>query len=206
MPTNDDLVDLLKREGILYDDDVEQAMRRVDRMAFVDPKYQGQAYDDRPLPTNLGQTISAPHMVAIMTQHLAITPGMKLLEVGAGSGYQAAILSEMVGANGEVHTIERVPALANVARSRLIAYSNIRVHIGNGAGGLKPQSPFDRIIVTAAAHAIPPALMDQLSEGGRMVLPLDHGAAQRLTLVEKIAGSARKTDLNCTCVFVPLIG
>lgn len=206
MGANDELIDYLKDEGVLYDNEVEKAMRRVDRLAFVDPKYRNQAYEDRPLPTVMGQTVSAPHMVSIMTQHLAIMPGMKILEVGAGSGYQAAILSELVGANGEVHTIERIPGLAHTARSHLIAYSNVRIHIGNGALGLKKLAPFDRILVAAAAHSIPPALLDQLAEGGRMIIPIGHGAMQRLTLVEKIAGSARKTDLNCNCVFVPLIG
>ena len=206
MPSNDELVDYLKAGGVLYDEAVEQAMRRVDRMVFVDPKYQGNAYDDRPLPTAMGQTVSAPHMVAMMTQQLAILPGMKILEIGAGSGYQAAILSELVGTDGEVHTMERIPDLARTARSRLVAYANVRIHIGNGVQGLKPLAPFDRILVTAATHSIPQALLDQLAEGGRMVLPLGHGAAQKLTLVEKIAGIAKKTDLGCSCVFVPLVG
>ncbi|MCK4327658.1 MAG: protein-L-isoaspartate(D-aspartate) O-methyltransferase [Candidatus Diapherotrites archaeon] len=206
MRTNDGLIDYLKHTGVLYDGMVEQAMRRVDRLAFIDPIYQNQAYEDRALPTALGQTISAPHMVAIMSQHLAISQGMKILEIGAGSGYQAAVLSELVGPAGEVHTIERIPALASTAEKRLIVYSNVRIHIGNGAQGLKPLAPFDRILVTAAAHSVPQALLDQLAEGGRMIIPIGHGAAQRLILVEKIAGSVRKTDLACPCIFVPLVG
>lgn len=205
MQSNDELVDYLKQEGILYDETVEQAMRRVDRIAFINPHYQGQAYQDRALPNALGQTISQPTMVAIMSQHLSILPGMKVLEVGAGSGYQAAILSELVGPDGEIHTIERIPDLASTAKKRLVAYSNIQVHVGNGVIGLKQNAPFDRIIVTAAVEEIPQALLDQLAENGKMVIPIGHGAFQRLTLVEKIAGEIRKTDLNCNCIFVPLV-
>jgi len=206
MPSNDSLIDGLRDLGILYDEAVEAAMRRVDRMAFVDRRYRREAYYDRPLPTDFGQTISAPHMVAIMTQHLSVMPGMKVLEIGAGSGYQAAVLSEIVGMDGEVHAVERLPELASAAKQSLAAYSNVKVHVGNGVLGLRSEAPFDRIIVSAAAQLVPPALLDQLAEGGRMVIPLGHGAAQRLTLVEKMAGHAKKTDLECTCVFVPLVG
>ncbi len=204
MMSNDELIDYLCSEGILYDEDVEKAMRKVDRLAFIDPKYLGQAYEDRPLPTSCGQTISAPHMVALMTQHLSVMPGMKILDIGAGSGYQAAILSQLVGPEGEVHTVEKVVELAQTAKNRLIPYTNLRVHIANGSWGLKKHAPFDRILVAAAAHSVPQALLDQLVEGGRMVIPLGHGAAQRLTLIEKFAGQIKKTDLDCTCIFVPL--
>jgi len=205
MQTNDELVDYLKQSGTLYDEAVEEAMRRVDRIAFVNPRYQGQAYEDRALPNLLGQTVSQPTMVALMTQHLTVSPGMKVLDVGAGSGYQAAILSELVGPEGEVHTVERIAAIANAARKRLAAYPNIFIHIGNGVTGLKHKAPFDRILVSAAAEQLPQALVDQLSESSKMVIPIGYSAMQRLTLVEKLAGRTRKTDLNINCVFVPLI-
>ena len=205
MQTNDELVDYLKRSGVLYDEAVEQAMRRVDRATFVSMRYHGQAYADRALPNMLGQTISQPTMVALMTQHLTVSPGMKVLEVGAGSGYQATILSELVGPEGEVHAVERLPAVANQAKKRLAVYSNIHVHIGNGVTGLKGQAPFDRILVSAAAERPPQALVDQLSESGKMIIPIGQSNMQRLTLVEKIAGRTRKTDLGVNCVFVPLI-
>ena len=206
MQSNDELVDYLKSQGALYDEAVEEAMRRVDRLAFVGENYRNNAYDDRPLPTKLGQTISAPHMVAIMTQHLSVMPGMKILEIGAGFGYQSAVLSEMVGPEGEVHTIEHLPIVAEAATKNLRAYSNVSVTVSNGINGLKKEAPFDRIMVTAAAQAVPAPLMDQLAEDGKMVIPIGHGAVQRLTLVEKIAGQPKKTDLNCTCIFVPLVG
>ena len=206
MRTNDGLIDYLRYRGVLYDPSVEEAMRRVDRLAFVEPRYQKNAYEDKPAPTGFSQTISAPHMVALMTQHLSVSRGMKVLEVGLGSGYQAAILAELVGPEGEVHSIERIPQLAESAEKRLYAYSNIRIHVGNGIVGLKRQAPFDRILVTAAAGSVPQALAEQLDEGGRMVIPLARGAAQRLTLAEKIAGSIKKTDLGCNCLFVPLVG
>lgn len=205
MQTNDELVDYLKQMGALYDEAVEQAMRRVDRVAFVNMRYQGQAYEDRALPNMLGQTVSQPTMVALMAQHLTVSPGMKVLEVGAGSGYVAAILSELAGPEGEVHAVERLPAIASQAKSRLAAYSNIYIHIGNGVTGLKHKAPFDRILVSAAAEQLPQALVDQLSESGKMVIPIGYSNMQRLTLVEKLAGSTRKTDLNINCVFVPLI-
>ena len=206
MQTNDELVDYLKAEGVLYDETVEEAMRHVDRIGFVDPRFSTQAYDDKPLPTKLGQTISQPTMVAIMTQHLAVLPGLKILEIGAGSGYQAAVLSEVVGPEGQVFTVERLPDLARIAKERLTAYSNIDITIGNGFMGLKKEAPFDRIMVTAAAQIVPPSLVEQLTTEGKMVIPIGHGALQRLTLIEKIAGTPKTTDLNCTCVFVPLVG
>ncbi len=205
MRTNDELVDYLKGTGALYDEAVEEAMRRVDRIAFVPQRYRSHAYEDRALPNLLGQTTSQPTMVALMLQHLAASAGMKALEVGAGTGYVAAILSELVGPEGEVHAIERIPAIAHEAQKRLVAYSNVYVHIGNGITGLKGKAPFDRIIVSAAAENPPQALIDQLSGSGKIVMPVGHSNMQRLTLVEKLAGSVRKTDLGINCVFVPLI-
>lgn len=205
MISNNALVNHLRNEGILFDEDVERAMRRVDRIAFVDPRYAGQAYEDRALPNSFGQFISAPHMVALMAQYLSIMPGMKILEIGSDSGYLAAVLSELVGPEGKVYTIKHLPALADRVKNKLLPYTNITVYVGNSVLGLRQHAPFDRIIVSAAVHTVPETLMDQLAEGGRMILPLGRGAAQRLTLIEKIGGKPKKTDLQHTCMFVPLV-
>jgi protein-L-isoaspartate(D-aspartate) O-methyltransferase len=203
--SNSDLIGYLKNDGILTDPDVEAAMRKVDRSRFVPPKFSSRAYSDEPLPIPGGQTISAPHMVALMTQFLQPGPGQKILEVGAGSGYQAAVLAEMVGARGSVVTIERVPELVEFARKNLKGYPNVRVIEGDGSLGWPEAAPFDRILVAAGAARIPPRLFEQLAEGGRMVVPVGPQFAQELFLVEKKAGKMVQTDLFCPCVFVPLV-
>lgn len=205
MRTNDELVDHLKQKGMLYDEAVESAMRRVDRIAFVDPRYRNQAYEDRALPLMRGEQLSQPTMVALMMQHLSISPGMTVLDVGAGSGYQAAILSELVGPEGEVYIIRSLGSIAGIMRRQLSAYPNIFLHIGSSILGLKRKAPFDRILVSSAAPAPPQTLISQLSGSGKMVIPISHGTVQRLTLVEKFAGRTRKTDLNANGVFTPLI-
>ncbi len=205
MQSNDELVDFLKRSGVLYDEDVERAMRAVDRKLFVPAERARAAYEDTPIPTAHGQTISAPHMVAIMTQHLAPSMGMNVLEIGAGSGYQAAILSEMVGEFGHITAIERVPELARLSKQRLSGYGNIDVVTGDGSKGYPQKAPFDRIVVSCAATKAPRALLGQLSDSGRMLVPINHGPAQDLTLFQKIAGQIESQDLNCRCQFVPLV-
>lgn len=172
---------------------VLEAMRKVPRHLFVPAQYQKYAYEDTPLPIGKGQTISQPFIVASMTQLLQPRPDDRILEIGTGSGYQAAVLGEIAR---EVYTIEIVQALGERAKKLLdsLGYSNVKVTIGDGYKGLEAKAPFDGIIVTAAPDEIPPPLIEQLKEGGRMVIPVGKpGAVQTLTLVEKRNGKIIKT-------------
>lgn len=164
------------------------AMRKVERHRFVPKELQAKAYADHPLPIGLGQTISQPYIVALMTEQLTPTRDMRVLEIGTGSGYQAAVLAEICA---EVFTIELLPALGKPAAALLdeLGYRNIRTRIGDGWAGWPEAAPFDAIIVTAAAESMPPELLRQLKDGGRMVIPLGpHGGAQELVVVAKREG------------------
>ena len=185
---------------------VLDAMRRTPRHAFVPADLLDLAYADRPLPIGYGQTISQPYIVALMTDLLRLAAGSRALEIGTGSGYQAAILAEL---GHEVYTIEIVPALAEQAAERLsdLGYDTVHVRQGDGYFGWPDAAPFDAIVVTAAASQIPPPLLEQLKPGGRMVIPI--GAAfltQQLMLVEKLADGSIRTEALLPVVFVPLTG
>lgn len=171
------------------------AMRAVPRHLFVPSHLIGYAYEDRPLPIGYGQTISQPYIVAYMTELIRPKATDKVLEIGAGSGYQAAVLAQIVR---QVFAVEIIPELGNACRERLqkLAYKNIEIHVADGYDGWPSQAPFDAIIVTAAADYIPPPLIRQLKDGGRMVIPV--GApflVQNLVLVEKEKGSIKTTSL-----------
>ena len=169
----------------IYSLDILDAMRTVQRHLFVPKAYQHMAYDDRPLPIGHGQTISQPFIVAYMTNLLMLEPDDKVLEIGTGSGYQAAVLAELVD---QVYTIELLDVLGKQAGDLLgdLNYDNINSKIGNGYGGWEEYAPFDAIIVTAAADSVPPPLLDQLKEGGRMVIPVGNPSRiQMLKLIEK---------------------
>lgn len=186
--------------------DVVRAMAAVPRPEFVPEDERISAYLDIPLPIGHGQTISQPYVVALMTDLLEIRPGDKVLEVGAGSGYQAAVLSKLAR---EVHTVEIVPALARACRARLarLGFSNVVVHEGDGAAGLADEAPFDAVMVTAAAARVPPALVAQLKPGGRMAIPLgEPGETQDLALLEKDARGAVSMRSILPVRFVPLTG
>jgi len=186
------------------DPKVLTAMRTVPRHRFVEKKLQSAAYGDFPLPIGYGQTISQPYIVALMTEMLEVKPDQKVLEVGAGSGYQAAVLSLLVK---EVYTIEIVEALALQAEERLKAlhYANVKVRLGDGYYGWEEAAPFDRIIVTCAASLVPPPLLNQLKPGGKMCIPV--GAAysvQYLTLVEKSETGSITMRKSIPVRFVPM--
>lgn len=173
-----------------------QAMQKVERHLFVPPEFQKYAYDDTPLPIGYNQTISQPYMVAIMTE--LIKPGAtdRVLEIGTGSGYQAAVLAEIVK---EVHTIEIVKELGERTKKLMskLGYDNVEVIVGDGYMGLKEKAPFDAIIVTAAPQVIPPPLIEQLKESGRMVIPVGAPAeVQTLMLVEKRKGKIVTTGIT----------
>jgi protein-L-isoaspartate(D-aspartate) O-methyltransferase len=179
-------------------------MDEVPREYFVENLYVDAAYADRALPIACGQSISQPYVVAYMTEQLAVRSGHRVLEIGTGSGYQAAILSRLAR---EVVTIERFRTLAEAARARLetLGYRNVEVRLGDGLVGAPDRAPFDRIIVTAACETVPQALVEQLASGGMMVLPLGpHASPQTLVRLTKSADGVRQEELIAVR-FVPLL-
>lgn len=189
----------------ITDEAVLAAMREVPRHQFVPESQRHAAYDDCPLPIGEGQTISQPYIVALMTQALNLAPGEKVLEIGTGSGYQAAVLAEIVD---EVYTIEILEDLGRRARETLrrLGYSQVEVKIGDGYLGWEEHAPYDAIIVTCAPEHIPQPLVDQLAEGGRMVIPVGpQGYTQTLTLVEKKGGQVHQKEI-IPVLFVPMTG
>lgn len=186
------------------DERILQAMRHVPRHRFVPPDYQDQAYDDHPLPIGSGQTISQPYIVAFMTEQLALKGDDKVLEVGTGSGYQAAVLARLVR---QVHTIERVAELAEKAEIifKELNLTNIKVHVGDGSLGWVLDSPYQAILVTAAAPACPPALLEQLDLGGRMIIPVGERFHQTLELWQRDSDGLHCQDI-LPVMFVPLKG
>ena len=192
----------LRSRGIT-DQCVLDAMARVPRHEFAPERYRDQAYEDHPLPIAEGQTISQPYIVAIMLQALALKSSDKVLEIGTGSGYVTALLSELTG---EVISIERHTALANAARELLsrLGYSNAKVVVGDGTRGFAECAPYDAILVSAAASELPHELVEQLAEGGRLMIPVGCDDSQQLHLIEKRNGQAN-TTLREMCRFVPLV-
>lgn len=182
---------------------VLQALRDVKRHLFVPPGEVSEAYEDHPLPIGSGQTISQPYIVALMTESIDPQPTDRVLEVGTGSGYQAAVLSKVVK---EVFSIEIVEALGRDATKRLadLGYDNVTVRIGDGYKGWPEKSPFDKIVVTAAPPEVPQALIDQLAEGGRMVIPVGT-AFQELLLIEKKKGGELAKRVITAVRFVPMV-
>ena len=197
------MVDLLRRQGVSTG--VLEAMNRVKRHLFVPPELRDQAYGDYPLPIGGGQTISAPHMVAMMCEYLKLEKGDKVLEIGAGSGYHAAVIAELIGTEGRVYTVERLPLLVDFSTRNLrdAGYKNVVVVSGDGTLGLPEHAPFDKICVTCAAPSVPPPLLEQLKTRGRMVIPIGR-YIQELYLVEKKNGIEKQS--KCEVAFVPLIG
>jgi protein-L-isoaspartate(D-aspartate) O-methyltransferase len=186
---------------------VISAMSRVKRELFVPESLKSRAYDDTPLPIGLGQTISAPHMVAIMCHLLDLEPGMTVLEVGGGSGYHAAVMADLVGPQGHVYTVERMADLAELARENLAraGIENVTVIQADGSLGLPEHAPYDRISVAATAPSVPEPLKEQLRVGGKMVLPVGRDY-QELYLVKKESGDRFSVSRKMGVVFVPLIG
>ena len=203
------LVESLKARGYISSPEVEAAMRAVKRHLFVPERNRADSYDDRPLDIGEGQTISAPHMVAIMAEALELERGQRVLEVGGGSGYHAAVVAHIVAPPGHVFSVERIPSLAGRARESLerAGYSQyVTMVVGDGSAGLPEHAPYDRIFVACAAPDIPPPLFAQLREGGRMLVPVGPVyVGQDLIRVEKRAGRQHIENLG-GCVFVPLIG
>ena len=193
----------LRRRGI-KDSAVLEAMSRIPRHEFVPQDFRYRAYDDIPLPIGDGQTISQPYMVAAISAALHLTGNERILEVGAGCGYQSAILAALAK---EVFAVEFRPDLAAAADRNLVrlGYRNVHVHTGDGTLGLPDFAPFDCIVVSAGAPAPPAPLLEQLADGGRMVVPVGDVENQNLLLIEREHGNLRKITLD-SCRFVPLIG
>ena len=194
--------DALGRDHI--DPAVLRVMGQLPRHAFVPSNMEDQAYDDRPLPIGYGQTISQPFIVALMTDLLALEPDDVVLEVGTGSGYQAAVLALLVD---QVHSIEIIPGLAESATDLLhtLGFANVETHQGDGYYGVAAAAPFDAIVVTAAATSVPPPLIAQLKPGGRMVIPVGSSfSLQHLMIVEKDPSGRVRTRQTLPVRFVPL--
>jgi protein-L-isoaspartate(D-aspartate) O-methyltransferase len=198
------MVEFQLRERGIHDPRVLGAMQRVPRHQFVLPEYEPQAYEDHPLPIGEEQTISQPFIIAVSLQALALQGTESVLDVGTGSGYQTALLAELAH---HVYSIERHGSLASRAEAILteLGVHNVKVKVGDGTLGLTEQAPFDAIAVSAAAPNVPGSLFDQLSEGGRMVIPVGPAYAQELQLVRKQNGRPTIEVLE-GCRFVPLVG
>ncbi len=188
----------------IHDQKVLDAMRKVPRHLFVDEALKEQAYSDHPLPIGDKQTISQPYIVALMTEALDLQGHEKILEIGTGSGYQAAVLAELAF---RVFSVERNPNLAFRANQifQKLGYKNIIVRVSDGSMGWPDEAPFDGILVTAGTPKVPQPLVDQLGEGGRLVVPVGDRLSQELVLVESIQGEVRKTNLGGVR-FVDLVG
>jgi protein-L-isoaspartate(D-aspartate) O-methyltransferase len=188
----------------ITDQRVLAAMQRVPRELFVPEDLRDRAFDDAALPIGAGQTISQPYMVARIVEELGLDGDERVLDVGTGSGYQAAVLAELAD---EVYTIERIPELAEQARANLAAagYDNVSVHVGDGSRGLPQHAPYDAIAVAAAAPSFPQALYDQLTNGGRLVVPVGGRRGQRLEVIVRTP-EGPAVIRSVPCRFVPLVG
>ncbi len=202
--------DIMFREDLIgrgiKDTAVLRAMHEVPREAFIAPELAAHAYADHPLPIEEEQTISQPYIVAYMTEALALTPGDRVLEIGTGSGYAAAVLSRIAAM---VYTVERLGRLADKARERLteLGYSNIVVHAGDGTLGWPEHAPYDAIVVTAGAPKLPEPLLEQLAPGGRLVIPIGPTSSlQMLIRVRRQGENDYHSEELCPVRFVPLIG
>jgi protein-L-isoaspartate(D-aspartate) O-methyltransferase len=199
-----EMVERQLRSRDVSDERVLRAMERVPRELFVPEPLRSRAYDDAALPIGAGQTISQPYMVARICEALALRGDERVLDVGSGSGYQAAVLAELAA---EIDTIERVPELAEVARANLDAagYERVRVHVGDGSRGLAERAPFDAIAVAAAAPELPQTLYDQLEPRGRLVVPVGRRGIQRLEVIIR-SPEGPAVIRSVPCRFVPLVG
>ena len=200
------LVSKLKKEGRIKSLEVEKAFMEIPRENFIPENLRNYAYSDTPLEIGYGQTISAPHMVAIMCEDLDLKKDQKILEIGSGSGYHAAIISKIIGDEGQVYSLERISLLANFAKKNIIksGINNIKIKICDGSLGYKENAPYDRIYVTCAAPKFPTSLIDQLKDPGKLMVPIGDIICS-LKLLELEKGKKIIKNLG-GCAFVPMIG
>ncbi len=204
----DDLVDSLIRKGYVESDTVEKAMREVPRHKFVPKRVRSRAYIDSPQPIGEGQTISAPHMVAMMVENLDIKEGQKVLEIGGGMGYHAAVIAEIIGEEGRVYSIEYVPSLAKSAQKRVkkACYNNVKIVRGDGSSGYEKGAPYNRISVACGAPSIPSPLIDQLVLKGKILIPIGSKFFQKLIKATKKKENEIEKENLGGVRFVPLKG
>jgi len=204
----DDLVDGLIRKGYVKSDTVEKAMRKVPRHKFVPKRVRSKAYIDSPQPIGEGQTISAPHMVAMMVENLDIKEGQKVLEIGGGMGYHAAVIAELIGEEGRVYSIEYISSLAKLAQKRVkeAGYHNVKIVRGDGSSGYEKGAPYDRISVACGAPSIPSPLIDQLVLKGKILIPIGSKFFQKLIKATKIKENEIEKENLGGVRFVPLKG
>lgn len=202
----EEMVNRLVTYGYLRDERIVQAMRKVPRHVFVPVESRRYAYEDIPLPVGHNQTISAPHMVATMCEYLDLKEGQRVLEIGAGTGYHACVVAEII-APGRVYGVERYPGLAERARKNLeiAGCMKVKIIVGDGTKGYPEKAPYDRIYVTAGAPEVPEPLLEQLKDKGRMLIPIGSRYSQELILVMREGGETIRKNLG-GCAFVPLIG
>lgn len=200
------LINQLERSNYIKSSAVKKAFKKIPRENFIPKSKEEYAYADTPLSIGSGQTISAPHMIAIMIEALDLNPGLKVLEIGTGSGYHAALVSEIVKDQGHVYTIERYESLAQKARENLekAGVQNVTVVVGDGSKGLEEYQPYNRIYVTCAAPSIPEPLKNQLNDPGIILIPVGRTYCE-LVKYEKQEGKETSSNLG-GCAFVPLIG
>ncbi|MFW5952524.1 MAG: protein-L-isoaspartate O-methyltransferase [Candidatus Natronoplasma sp.] len=204
----DDLIDSLIRKGYIESDTVEKAMRKVPRHEFVPERVKDRAYIDSPQPIGHGQTISAPHMVAMMVENLDLKEGQKVLEIGGGMGYHAAVIAEIVGEEGRVYSIEYVSSLAKSAQKKLknVGYHTVKIIHGDGSSGYEKGAPYHRISVACGAPNIPSPMIDQLILEGKILVPVGNKFFQTLIkAIKKKENKIEKKDLGGVR-FVPLKG
>ncbi len=203
------MVQELIDKGYIRSEPVRRAMEKVPRDEFVPEEEKHRAYMDMPLPIGEGQTISAPHMVAMIAEILDLREGMKVLEIGSGCGYNAAVIAEIIGKDGHLYTIERIRSLYERARRKLreLGYDNVTVIHGDGSQGWPEEAPYDRIYVTAAAPYVPEPLMEQLGLGGKLLIPVGSDKFyQELVLIERISDEDYRSENLGGVAFVPQIG
>jgi protein-L-isoaspartate(D-aspartate) O-methyltransferase len=204
---NENLIKHLRSKGYLRSRPLEEALRKLPRHLFVPESFRRLAYRDAPLAIGYNQTISQPTTVVAMTEALNVKSGQKILEIGSGSGWQAALLSQMVGKKGYVYSIEIVAELTDFARRNIetLGINNVEIILRDGSLGLKEEAPYDRIIVTAASPKIQDTLLDQLNVGGIMVIPVGNMYLQEMMVVRKKKNGIEKRSIG-NFAFVPLVG